>query len=123
MGNCISSKARTTDVEQKHSSSLLMATLQIVKDRPHEKSNRKLLGGTVDTLTITTPHFICLLASWLAEERHVPLGRLYKYLLVASYCSFDEADLLLFAQWPSIVMTNASVRHPSFSPYLIYNFP
>ncbi|MFQ6657588.1 hypothetical protein Gotur_027202 [Gossypium turneri] len=31
MGNCISSKARTTDVEQKHSSSLLMATLQIVK--------------------------------------------------------------------------------------------
>ncbi|MBA0785505.1 hypothetical protein Gotri_025713, partial [Gossypium trilobum] len=42
MGYCISSKARTTDVKQKHFSSLSMATLQIVKDRPHQKSNRKL---------------------------------------------------------------------------------
>ncbi|MBA0754647.1 hypothetical protein Gogos_021885, partial [Gossypium gossypioides] len=78
MGNCISRKARTTDVEQKQLPSLLMATLQIVKDRPHQKNNRKLPGGLSDTLTITTPRFSCLLADWLAKERRVSSCRLYK---------------------------------------------
>ncbi|MBA0798510.1 hypothetical protein Gohar_009096, partial [Gossypium harknessii] len=44
------------------------------------------------------------------------------YLLVASYCSFHEPDILLSLEWPPIVATTASVRHPPFSPFLIYNF-
>ncbi|MBA0753481.1 hypothetical protein Gogos_020153, partial [Gossypium gossypioides] len=40
-------KARTVDVRLKQLSPLSVVTLQIVKDRPHQKSNRKLHGGTV----------------------------------------------------------------------------
>ncbi|KAG8493263.1 hypothetical protein CXB51_010752 [Gossypium anomalum] len=38
-------------------------------------SDQEVLSGT---LSITTPLFSCLLAGWLAEERRVPSGRLYK---------------------------------------------
>ncbi|MBA0613430.1 hypothetical protein Godav_013868 [Gossypium davidsonii] len=49
--------ARTANAESKQLSPLSIATLQNVKDRPHQKSNRKLPGGTVRHFDNNDPHY------------------------------------------------------------------
>ncbi|MBA0765707.1 hypothetical protein Gotri_014863, partial [Gossypium trilobum] len=55
-----------------------MVTLQNVKDRPHQKSNRKLPGGTIRHFDYNDTHYSWLLAGWLNEEHRVLSGRLYR---------------------------------------------
>ncbi|MBA0629696.1 hypothetical protein Godav_024208 [Gossypium davidsonii] len=55
-----------------------LAKTGIVKGRPHQKRNRKLPGGTVRQFDNNDPLYSSLLAGWLAEERRVPSGRLYR---------------------------------------------
>ncbi|MBA0577324.1 hypothetical protein Golob_024739 [Gossypium lobatum] len=70
--------ARTANAESKQLSPLSIATLQNVKDRPHQKHNSKLPGGTVRHFDNNDPHYSLLLVGWLAKERRVPSGRLYR---------------------------------------------
>ncbi|TYI62746.1 hypothetical protein E1A91_D10G269100v1 [Gossypium mustelinum] len=71
--------ATSADAEQKQLSPLSIITLQNIKNRPYQKSNRKLPGGAVRYFDNNDPHYSWLLDGWLAEERRVPSGRLYRY--------------------------------------------
>ncbi|TYH51553.1 hypothetical protein ES332_D10G284100v1 [Gossypium tomentosum] len=71
--------ATMADAEPKQLSPLSIITLQNIKDRPHQKGNRKLPGGTVRYFDNNEPRYGWLLNGWLAEERRVPSGRLYRY--------------------------------------------
>ncbi|MBA0725245.1 hypothetical protein Golax_021843, partial [Gossypium laxum] len=57
---------------------LSVATLQIVKDQPHQKSNRKLHGGIVRHFDNNDPRYSWLLVACLAEECLVLSSRLYR---------------------------------------------
>ncbi|MFQ6647013.1 hypothetical protein Gotur_019860 [Gossypium turneri] len=70
--------ATTADAEPKQLSPLSIITLQNIKDRPHQKSNRKLPGGIVRYFDNNDPRYSWLLDGWLAEECHVLSGRLYR---------------------------------------------
>ncbi|MFQ6665476.1 hypothetical protein Gotur_032201 [Gossypium turneri] len=70
--------ARTANAEQKQLLSLSIITLQNVKDRPHQKSNKKLPGGTVWHFDNNNPRYSWLLNGWFTEELCVPSGRLYR---------------------------------------------
>ncbi|MBA0752944.1 hypothetical protein Gogos_022233, partial [Gossypium gossypioides] len=70
--------ARTADAEPKQLLPLLVATLQIIEDRPHQKRNGNLPWGTIWHFNNNDPRYSWLLASWLVEERRVPSGRLYR---------------------------------------------
>ncbi|MBA0841186.1 hypothetical protein Goarm_003692, partial [Gossypium armourianum] len=50
----------------------------IVKERPHQRSNRKIPGGTVRHLDNNDPSYSWLMVGWLTKERHVQSGRLYR---------------------------------------------
>ncbi|KAB2010711.1 hypothetical protein ES319_D10G260400v1 [Gossypium barbadense] len=71
--------ATSADAEQKQLSPLSIITLQNIKNRPDQKSNRKLPGGAVRYFDNNDPRYSWLLDGWLAEERHVPSGKLYRY--------------------------------------------
>ncbi|MBA0725248.1 hypothetical protein Golax_021845, partial [Gossypium laxum] len=51
--------------------------LQIAKDRPHQRSNRKIPGGTVRHFDNNDPSHSWLMVGWLTKERCVQSGRLY----------------------------------------------
>ncbi|PPD78482.1 hypothetical protein GOBAR_DD24585 [Gossypium barbadense] len=70
--------ATSADAEQKQLSPLSIITLQNIKNRPDQKSNRKLPGGAVRYFDNNDPRYSWLLDGWLAEERHVPSGKLYR---------------------------------------------
>ncbi|MFQ6647014.1 hypothetical protein Gotur_019860, partial [Gossypium turneri] len=70
--------ATMADAELKQLSPLSIITLRNIKDRPHQKKNRKLPGGTVRYFDNNEPRYGWLLNGWLAEERRVPSGRLYR---------------------------------------------
>ncbi|MFQ6629377.1 hypothetical protein Gotur_007346, partial [Gossypium turneri] len=69
--------ARKAYAKPKQLSPLSVATLQDVKDRPHQKSNKKLPGGTVRHFDNNEPRYGWLLAGWLVEKRRMLSGRLY----------------------------------------------
>ncbi|KAG4201748.1 hypothetical protein ERO13_A05G298250v2 [Gossypium hirsutum] len=71
--------ATTADAKPKQLSPLSIITLQNVKNRPHQKSNRKLPGCTVRYFDNNDPRYSWLLDGWLVEERRVPSGKLYRY--------------------------------------------
>ncbi|TYH00358.1 hypothetical protein ES288_A10G269600v1 [Gossypium darwinii] len=71
--------ATMVDAESEQLSPLSKITLQNVKNRPYQKKNRKLPGGSVRYFDNSNPRYSWLLNGWLAEERRVPSGRLYRY--------------------------------------------
>ncbi|KAH1045600.1 hypothetical protein J1N35_036384 [Gossypium stocksii] len=79
-----SSRRNATTAEAKPSqlSPLSIITLQNVRHRPYQKRNRKLPGSTVRYFDNKDPRYSWLLDGWLAEERRVPSGRLYRIVVV-----------------------------------------
>ncbi|KAK8488175.1 hypothetical protein V6N13_121960 [Hibiscus sabdariffa] len=60
-------------------SPLTVATLQRIRERENQGKDRKKAGGSVHYFDNTEPRYSWLLPGWVAEERIVPSGRLYKY--------------------------------------------
>ncbi len=116
---------------------LSVATLQILKDRAYQKSNSKLLAGIVRNFDNNNPRYSWLLAGWLAEERRVPSGRLYRVkpwiiytcihtkLYVISfpiYMHIDFIDLwVLFCQANDISMLFAFLKYNNSSEKYLEN--
>ncbi|KAK8549500.1 hypothetical protein V6N13_027252 [Hibiscus sabdariffa] len=60
-------------------SPLAMATLQRIREKESRGKDRKKAGSSVEYFDNTDPYYSWLLAGWVAEERIVPSGRLYRY--------------------------------------------
>ncbi|MBA0628994.1 hypothetical protein Godav_023619, partial [Gossypium davidsonii] len=70
-------KARTADAKLKQLSPLSVTNLPIVKDRPHQRSNMKIPGGTVRHFDNNDPSYSWLMVGSLTKERLLESGRLY----------------------------------------------
>ncbi|MBA0725246.1 hypothetical protein Golax_021844, partial [Gossypium laxum] len=57
---------------------LSVTNLKVVKDQPHQRSNRKIPGCTVRHFDNNNPRYIWLMDGWLTKERRVPTDRLYR---------------------------------------------
>ncbi|KAK8549502.1 hypothetical protein V6N13_027254 [Hibiscus sabdariffa] len=60
-------------------SPLAVATLQRIREKESRGKDRKKAGSSVEYFDNTDPYYSWLLAGWVAEERIVPSGRLYRY--------------------------------------------
>ncbi|XWS65995.1 hypothetical protein CRYUN_Cryun05aG0162100 [Craigia yunnanensis] len=78
-GESSSSRTRNVAAGHKRQSPMTIATLQIMKERADKRSDRKKPGGIVRHFDNTEHGYGWLLPGWIAEERHVPSGRLYRY--------------------------------------------
>ena len=92
-GESSSSKARKVAAGHKRQSPLTIATLQIMKERADKRTDRKKPGGTVLHFDNTDHGYGWLLPGWIAEERHVPSGRLYRVKPLSYICTYMHLSL------------------------------
>ncbi|XVE52668.1 hypothetical protein DITRI_Ditri02bG0141100 [Diplodiscus trichospermus] len=78
-GQSSSSMAGRAAAEPRRRSPLTMATLQIIKNRANKRTDRRKPGSTILYYDNTDNGYGWLLPGWIAEERYMPSGRLYRY--------------------------------------------
>ncbi|XP_022764535.1 uncharacterized protein LOC111309792 [Durio zibethinus] len=83
--------------DEKQRSPLTIATLQIIKEQPRRRGKRKQPGGSIMHFDNTDPGYGWLLPGWIAEERRVLSGRLYRYYYDPSGRQYRTQREVLYA--------------------------
>ncbi|KAL4290132.1 hypothetical protein GQ457_14G023990 [Hibiscus cannabinus] len=78
-------------------SPLAAATLQRIKEKESRGKDRKKAGSSVEYFDNTDSYYSWLLAGWVAEERIVPSGRLYRYYYDPSAHMYRTKYEILYA--------------------------